>query len=131
MDSNELVDFQVDAGQRLITQLVRDEFEVKAAFWVKTAEEGIWVLYVATPFVEQRGLAETYRLLQTSLQRLQGIPLSLSDIKLVGADNLITRDVLKILSRYPGRMATRYGGKQLGNMMIEGAYIYPDHLYKA
>jgi hypothetical protein len=126
MDSDELVvDFQVDAGRRIIAQLVRDAFDAKAVFWVKTAEEGIWFLYVATPLVEQKGLAEAYRVLQASMQKLPGIPLSLSDIKLVGADNPIAKDVLRILARYPGRVATRYGGKQLGSMTIDDAYIYP------
>ena len=41
MDSDELVDHQINAGARLITQLVRDGFEIKAAFWVKTAEQDI------------------------------------------------------------------------------------------
>ncbi|SIO62656.1 hypothetical protein SAMN05444166_7111 [Singulisphaera sp. GP187] len=130
MDSNALVEFQIDAGQRLIRQLVQDEFEVRAAFWVKTTEEGLWFLYISTPLIEQRGLAEAYRGLQASLQRLQGIPLSLSDIKLIGGTNPITRDVLSILSRHPSRLALRYGGKQLGSMTIEEAYVYPEHFYE-
>ena len=125
MDSDELVEFQVDAGRRIIAQLVRDRFDTIAAFWVKTAEDGSWFLYFATPIVEQQGLAFAYSVLQTSLQRLPGIPLSLSEIKLVGADNPITKDVLTILDRNPGRLATRYGGKKLGGMTIESAYIYP------
>jgi hypothetical protein len=28
-------------------------------------------------------------------------------------------------------LATRYGGRQLGNVTIERAYIYPEHLYRA
>ena len=102
MDSDELVDHQINAGARLITQLVRDGFEIKAAFWVKTAEQDIWFLYVATPLVEHKGLAATYRILQASILRLQDIPLSLFDVKLVGADNPITRDVVAILNRSSG-----------------------------
>jgi hypothetical protein len=91
MDSYELVEHQIDSGHRLISRLVQDGFEITAALWMKTAEEGDWFLYIATPLVEQRGLAEAYRLLQASIQRLQGIPLSLSDVKLIGAENPITR----------------------------------------
>jgi hypothetical protein len=131
MDSNTLVDFQINAGERLIVQLLRDGFKVEAAFWLKTAEEGIWFLYIASPIVEEKGLAGAYRVLQLSHQRLQGIPLSLSDIKLVGKDNPITRDVLAILARFPGVMATRFGGKQLGDVSIEEAYIYPAFLFSA
>jgi hypothetical protein len=129
MDSSELVEFQIEAGHRLITRLVQDGFEVTAAFWMKTAEEGYWFLYIATPLVEQKGLAGSYRLLQASIQQLEGIPLSLSDVKSVGVENPITKDVMGILGRHPGRLATRYGRKQLGSVTIEGAYIYPDYLY--
>ena len=131
MDTNALVEFQIDAGQRLIVQLTRDGFRVEAAFWVKTEEEGIWFLYIASPIVEETGLAGAYRVLQLSLQRLQGIPLSLSDIKLIGRDNPITRDVLATLARFHGAIATRLSGKQLGGVSVEEAYIYPAYLFSA
>jgi hypothetical protein len=129
MDPNPLVDFQIDAGRRLIIQLVRDGFDVRAAFWAVTSEEDIWFLYIASSVVEERGLAEAYRALQASLQRLEGIPLSLSDVKLIGKANPMARDVLAALIRHPGTMATRFGGKQLGNVTIREAYIYPSYLY--
>jgi hypothetical protein len=130
MDSNALVDFQIDAGQRVITRLVRDGFPVEAAFWARTTEEDIWFLYIASPVVEEKGPMQSYRALQASLQQLQGIPLSLSDIKLIGRTNPITRDVITILNnRYPGSLATRYGGRRLGDMSIHEIYIYPSHLY--
>ncbi len=131
MDTNALVEFQIDAGQRLIVQLIRDGFRVEAALWVKTEEEGIWFLYIASPIVEETGLPEAYRVLQSSLQRFQGIPLSLSDIKLIGRDNPITRDVLAILARFHGAIATRLSGKQLGGVSVEEAYIYPAYLFSA
>ena len=100
MDTETLVEFQIDAGQRLLVQLLRDGFRVETSFWAKTVEEGIWFLYVASPIVEEKGLASAYRALQSSLQRLQGIPLSLSEIKLIGRDNPMTQDVLAILGQH-------------------------------
>ena len=132
MDTNALVEFQIDAGQRLIVQLIRDGFRVEAAFWVKTVEEGIWFLYNASPVVEEQGPgARAYRALQGSLNPLQGFPLSLSDIKLIGKDNPITRDVVDILARFPGSIANRLRGQQLGGVSIEEGYIYPAYLFSA
>ena len=96
MDTETLVEFQIDAGQRLLVQLLRDGFRVKTSFWAKTAEEGIWFLYVASPIVEEKGLAGAYRDLQSSLQRLQGIPLSLSEIKLIGQSNPMTSSTVTV-----------------------------------
>jgi hypothetical protein len=131
MDTNALVEFQIDAGQRLIAQLIRDGFRMEAAFWARTSEECLWFLYICSPVVEEMGLAGAYRVLQASHQRLQGIPLSLSDIKLVGKDNPVARDVLAIRARVPGRIATRYAGGTLGSVSIEEAYIYPAYLFLA
>ena len=124
MDTDSLVEFQIDAGQRLAVQLIRDGFVVDAALWVKTAEEGLWFLYVASPLVEEKGLAAVYRLLQSSHRRLQGTPLSLADIKLIGRNSPIAQDVLAVLAQVPGVMATRLGGKQLGGVAIDEAYVY-------
>ena len=129
MDTNALVEFQIDAGQRLIVQLIRDGFRIETAFWAKTEEEGIWFLYIASPLVEEKGLAGSYRVLQSSHQRLQGIPLSLSDIKLIGKDNPITRDVLAFLARSPAAIATRIGGGRLGGVSIDEAYVYPAYFF--
>ncbi len=48
---------------------------------------------------------------------------------MIGRDDPTTRDVLAILGRFPGAVATRFGGKQLGGVSIEDAYIYPSYLF--
>lgn len=128
MDSNSLVGWEIDAGQRVLIQLVHDGFPVDAALWIKTGDNVFWSLFIASPVVEQKGPAGAYRDLQASLQHLEAIPVSLSDITLIGREDPITREVANFLARHPGRLATRYGGKQLGNVTIEEAYIYPSSI---
>lgn len=125
MDSDPLADWHIDAGQRLIRRLVQDGFNVDAAFWSKTADDIFWILYIASPVVDGKGPAGAYSDLQASLQHLEGIPVSLSDIKLIGREDPITRDVTNLLTRHPGRLPIRYAGKRLGNIIIDDAYIYP------
>jgi hypothetical protein len=129
MDSNEVVERQIYSGRRLLDQLVRDGFNVAAAFWVKPVEEESWFLYIASPIVDEKGTTAAYGILHASLQQLEDISLSFSDLKLVRADHPIGRDMLAILARHPGRMATRLGRRRLGDMMIEEAYIYPADLF--
>jgi hypothetical protein len=125
MDSDSLVDWRIDAGQRVIRRLVQDGFNVDAAFWTRTADDACWILYIASPVVEAKGPAGAYRDLQASLQHLEGIPVSLSDVTLIGREDPITRDVTNLLTRHPGRLPIRFGGKRLGHMIINDAYIYP------
>ena len=49
MDTELLVENKIEDGAALIRQLIRDQFEVRVAFWVKRTEEGLWYLYIATP----------------------------------------------------------------------------------
>jgi hypothetical protein len=52
MDTELLVE-QKDEGKRLIEQLGRDGFPVSVAFWVRTSEDGLWHLHIASPAVEE------------------------------------------------------------------------------
>jgi hypothetical protein len=124
MDQISLVDRRIDDGQELLLQLAQDGFEVTAAFWLKTAEENWWHLYLASKRVDQDGPAEAYRALQTSLRRLPGTTISLADVKLISASHPLARDVIAVQKRYPGRAASLYHGAQLGGVAVEEAYIY-------
>lgn len=125
MDTETLVENQIDDGQRLIDQLTRDEFEVLVAFWLKTSEEGAWQLYVASPSVDMEKLGEAYRKVYASLKRLDQSWVTPSDIKLLNGTNPVAQDALRVQERSPGRCPTRFHGKRLGNITIEEAYIYP------
>jgi hypothetical protein len=48
----------------------------------------------------------------------------LVDLKLIGATNPITRDVLAVQAQYPAPLSTWYRGRRLGNMAIDEAYLY-------
>lgn len=130
MDPITLVEARIEAGQRLVVELVRDGFPVEIAFWVKTTEEGTWLLYVASRIVEEKGLAGAYRQLLPSHGRLQGIPLSSSEIRLIGAEYQLTRKVLTLLGSFsaPPRPA-RFSGKQLEEWTIDEVYVYPSYLF--
>ena len=69
---------------------------------MKTVDEGIWFLYIASPIVEEQGLgvAPIARCKDRSI-RLQGIPLSLSDIKLIGRESTRSPETFSpVLNRF-------------------------------
>jgi hypothetical protein len=124
MAQGTLVDNQVDDGKRLMEQLASTGFDVAAAFWVRTGEDGEWILYIASKVFEEKGPAAAYRAVNDALRKLDEPSLSMSDIKVIGANNPITSDVHKIQKRYSGRMPVRFGGARFGGVEIEEAYIY-------
>jgi hypothetical protein len=128
MDTDSLVENLLDDGQKLVEYLPRNGFAVAAAFWLKASENDRWYFYLASPVVDADGLTQAYRRLHTLIRQIPRRgwidPL---EIKLVGSNNPIARVVLSIYSRAPGPQPSpiRWGGRSLGNISIESAYLYP------
>ena len=127
MDQNSLVTEHIHEGQNLVDQCIAEGVDVTAAFWIKLSEDGQWYLYIATRVVEDKGLAAAFKAVYGALQRMStsiGLD-SLEDLKVIGATNPITANVLDIQTRYGAPLATRYRGNQLGKISIQEAYLYP------
>jgi hypothetical protein len=128
VDTEILVENLIEDGQKLVEELPQRGFEVTAAFWLKASEDGKWYFYIISPLVDAEGLAKAYRQLHP-LVRAMPSPFWIDplEIKLIGPDNPMARDVLAIYSRASGPRVSpiRWGGKKLGNVSIEGAYLYP------
>ena len=131
MDQVALVDKEIADGRRFIERFAADGNSVRAAFWVKTEEEGDWFLYVVTDIYDSDGPAAAYRSVHRSLASLQNSWISGSDIKVIGPKNPIARDAEAVMARLKGRVAvaTWFGGKSLGSMSVEQVYLYPRHLF--
>src|SRR5262245_54946865 len=124
MDTDLLVENQIEDGQRLLNQLIRDQFEVAVAFWLQLTEEGLWQLWIASSSVDaDRGGA--YRRVYATLSKIPQCRIAPSDITLLHPASPIARDAIAARDRYPSRKPTRYQGKRLGNLEIKEAYIYP------
>jgi len=123
VDQGTLVEIPIDDGRRFVERFAADGNPVQAAFWVKTAEEGIWFLYVVTDLCDRDGPAATYRAVGTALRKLGDSSLSGSEIKVIGPNNLTDRDVLAFMGRHPSRLAT--GSTTIGSVAVEQTIIYP------
>lgn len=126
MDQNPLVNEYRDTGEAIARKCADAGIDVTAAFWVKPSEDGQWYLYLASRDVEDRGLGEAFRRVLAAIRQINPPPQidTLGNLKLIGATNPITRDILSIQSRYPASLSTWYRGRQLGNMAIDEAYLY-------
>jgi hypothetical protein len=130
MDTVALVDDQIGDGRKLLEQLVCDDFDVTIAFWVRfqAEQDGPW-FYIVSKTVDQQGLHAAYRAVHESIRRIRaprGPWISVSDVgelKLVGVNDPLAKDVLPFRDRYPGRY--RFKGAKVGNLIAEDLYIYP------
>ena len=125
MDHELLVDNQVEDGRFLITELAESRFDVSIAFWARTSEEGLWYFYIGTTTLRQKTLADAYRVVYGILREIPNTKISIANLKLVVAEDLIARSAIEVRDRFAARVPTHYQGKRLGSLAIEEAYIYP------
>src|SRR5262245_44344135 len=97
-----LVDEQIDSGQRLIDQLAEMGFIVRAACWVKPVEEDRWTLYIASPAVDEEGSLAAYRQVLDVLRSLLDVSLDSSNLKLVGENSPVGKELVALQRRFPG-----------------------------
>src|SRR5687767_12085926 len=104
MDQNALVNAEYEGGKRLIAALPAHGFEVRIAFWAKPTEAGQWYLYLASPFVDEKGPTAAYRLVNDVLRQLPDVWIEWRDVKVVGIEDSITESILPALppKEYPG-----------------------------
>jgi len=127
MDWETLVDDMIDDGQKLQERLREKGFVFDAAAWLKPSEDGRWLFYVISPLVRSEGRSKAYRLLHPLVRQMpQPFWIDPLEIKLIDPDNPIAKDLLAIQHRAPGPHVSpmRWGGTRIGNMSLEGAYLY-------
>jgi len=129
MDTAPLVKDQIEDGRKLIEQLVCDGFDVTLAFWVRFQfeEDGPW-FYIVSKTVDKEGLQAAFRAVHESIRRIRtpwGPWISVSamgELKLVGVNDPLAKDVLAFRDRYPGR--NRFRRPDIANYRVEELYIY-------
>ena len=125
MATETLVEDQIEEGRRLLASLFLDAFDVVAAFWLKTSEEGEWSFCIATPMHDPAGRKNAYENLNKVLRATPDLAISPLAIRIVAADDPIAIDAVKRLQESGGNRPVRCRGAQLGGVFIEEAYIYP------
>ena len=137
MDQDTLVTEQKESAERLIEELHAVGFEVSVAFWAKPTDDGKWFLYLASQFVNEKGLKAAYLRVHEILRSVPDLfriePL---DVKLVRLDDSLTKEALaatkprvpdsKFAVQNPKRPSiwTWFGKSTLAGMSIDGAWIY-------
>lgn len=121
MAKTALVDKYLNDGRMLVSALDRDGFLIDTAMWFYSDELDEWQLIVATPLVDQLGLRETLRRVQSIIGNLTSISLSLSDISLLSPNsNLI--NAIKTTVRRSKDVTLK--GTVTNGILVNDAYIY-------
>ena len=132
-----MVSANLSGGWHLIDALIGRDFKIDAAFWAKLSGEEKWVLYLASPKVDEFGPRESYQLIHTVLRDAPEWGIDPFAVIVLGTNNPMARaaaDFIKpktvsgpfaVPNPKPYRGVTRYGGSSLGGIQVDGVYIYP------
>ncbi len=127
MDQGPLVMEEIDAGAELVRQF--DNYKpVKVAFWLKATGEQNRFLYIASERIDDMNFDIAYEEVLRLADKIRSPYLDPFRVKLVGAEDPLARAAVEINKRFPGRMATRFGGKSFGGIGVDDVYIYPSPL---
>lgn len=124
MDQATLVEPEINDVPRLIDQLRRDGFDVKAAFWLYTTEADQWFLYIASDAVNHEGYIEAYKAVGRAMKRLPDLQIGPFQVKLVAPDDTVAKAIIDFQSRQYARLPARINAIKLGDAYIENAYLY-------
>src|SRR5206468_8559353 len=104
MDQELLVENRFEDGEKLLSQLVRSNFDVTVAFWVLTSEDSSWYLYIGSNAADPGGYGNAYGMLYVSLSKIPHISVSLSDVKLVHPSDPIASHAIALRDRNLARL---------------------------
>jgi hypothetical protein len=115
---------QIAGGKALIDALRHTGFDVTVSGWTKASEEQDWELYIASKDVDDRGIAESYGTVYATIKANPEFGIDPFDVKLIGRENPIVKDMLDIRGAGVARIAIRSRRPKLGHMSVDETYVY-------
>lgn len=116
-----LVDKYINEGRTLIAALKRENFIIDTAMWFYSEELDEWQLMIATPLVDEVGLRETYRRIQSILTKLPSISLSLIDVSILSPQNHLINAIKGTVGQSKN---ITLKGTVVDGILVNDAYIY-------
>lgn len=131
MDQGPLVEDEIVDGRRFLERFAADGHAIRGAAWIKTAEEGLWFLYVVTETYDSAGPSAAYRAVHDSLEKLDDVLFPGSRIRLLGVNNLVSFDLMSLASAHPKRSGFPFDTDELGYMPVSQVYVYSAWVFES
>jgi hypothetical protein len=113
----------IDAGARFLEEFDK-RYSVKAAFWLKEADDPFWYLYIASDQVNDTNLKEAYGEVLNVAKVMQDPNLDPFRVKLQVKPEWV-QAAMGIQARFRVKTGTRYHGGTFGGFSVDEVYLYP------
>ena len=124
MAEAKLVKDQAQEGQRLIQELMANQFDVTAACWLLDSERDDWKLFIVSKSIQNQGRGEAHRALQMAFERLPDLWMDSSEVHLIEPTDRVAQEIAAIQQRRPVRLKDRHYVK-LGGLRSGEMHVYP------
>ena len=126
MDQETLVINRIDEARKLIDRLAQDQdFLVTDAYWMEDLEFDGWTLHIASPKIDEIGIAGGYGVVTLALENRPEIHVDIDEVRPERTDTPAVIEVRAFLRSYPATEAFRLKGVFLKGHFVQRAYIYP------
>jgi hypothetical protein len=122
MDQATLVNFDVDAGARVLGALDEAHIKVAVALLMASSDDDDWRLVLASPSLDQAHMLKAYErvaeILQTRFSQL------LPPILILPTKDPFVKELRRLFGNAANVNGMRLGGQTIGNRFVSNAYVY-------
>ena len=121
MASATLVEFDLQAGARLLQALDQRDLNVEIAFWALLEEYSDWRFFLASPRLDGEGIFDSYHRVITIARDLRP-PLPNFHFDIRRMDEPFIDDIRQRVGL--ADYGARFGGQTFGRSYVEDAFVY-------
>jgi len=122
MDQATLVNFDVDAGARVLGALDEAQIKVVVALLMVSSDYDDWRLVLSSPSLDQTHMLKAYEkvaeILQTQFSQL------LPPILILPTKDPFVKELRRLFGKASNVNGMRLGGQTIGNRFVANAYVY-------
>jgi hypothetical protein len=123
MDNGPLVREEIDAAARFLSRFDK-HFPVRAAFWLKRSETGLWHLCIVSDVITDENFDRAYAEVIRLADELQDPAFNALRVKVLWPQKPLAQAVLEARQRYPGKAPIHLSNTFFGGVDAEEVYIY-------
>ena len=98
---------------------------MKAAWWLRSADDGERYLYVAIDGLDESNADLVYGEVLRITGEMKDHYIDPFRVKVVSTKDAVAKAIMDIYRRFPTRIPPRFDGRVLGGVAIAEVYIYP------
>jgi hypothetical protein len=124
MDQGSLVIDQINAGAEFVNRLDK-QVRVRAAFWLRAADQRQWYLYVASDQITDRTRKAAYAEISQVARAMSNPNLDVFQIRLLGLSHPLAQAALGVHNRFAARVPLHDKDRLFGDVYVDEVYVYP------